>query len=165
MAALKWAVICQRVLTDQQTNAVSYIDLIEDVHVPQLPYALPVIAVGTVWEREGGESIAVRVRAMDPNDALLATIEGVLESAEARFHRANFRIGLVAENVGRYQIVVEQEVDRRWREEARISFLVERMLLEEELPASVATPRRIADERAAAVPAARRRTRRRASTD
>ena len=69
MATLVWAVTAQRIITDRDTNSVSYIDLVENFAVPVFPSQLPPFSIGTLWQRESGEnSFTIRITFLSPND-------------------------------------------------------------------------------------------------
>ena len=118
MAFLRWVVTCQRVLTDQQTNFVSYVDAVEGMSVPELPGPMPPFTVGTLWDRETvGEAIEMRVRIMDPDRTEIARLgPATLYHAEAARHRANVNVFLSRiEKPGYYTVVIEQLAGEEWQ--------------------------------------------------
>jgi hypothetical protein len=120
MARLLWALTCQRVITDRDTNLVSYIDGFEQFGVPKLPFPFPPFYVATLWERESPrDSLAMRIRVLAPNKTALQTFEpkGTLKFPVPR-HRMNVLLGgHMVEQDGRFKIVVEQKKGNRWRKE------------------------------------------------
>lgn len=119
MAKLRWAITCARVITDQSTNLVSYIDAVEELQMPALPAGAPPFTVGTTWERETNDvTIHVRVRILAPDGSSLGEIRADLEPQDGiRRHRANFTFMLVLRAVGVHRVVVEQLSHEEWREE------------------------------------------------
>jgi len=125
MAQLKWALTCERAIIDRQTNAASYIDAVEELLIPQLPFPIPPFVVGTLWERgEVGEVIDVRVRFLDPSGRVLTEIPTRLDDPVAIRHRANFGVFAATRDAGRHEVLVEQLVATRWKEVARIPISV-----------------------------------------
>lgn len=121
MAELRWALTCERVIIDRQTNAASYIDAVEELVVPQVPFPVPPFIVGTLWERRvAGEVVEVRVRFLDPSAEILTEIPTRLEDPVAIRHRANFAVFVATRQAGRHDVVIEQKLDRGWREAARL---------------------------------------------
>lgn len=121
MAKLKWAITCQRVITDRETNLVSYIDGVEELHVPTLPFPLPLV-LGMVWQRdEVGETIHLKVTGFDPTGNVFAHVPAELRSPDKIRHRANVTIGITAQHVGSYRFVVEQRVSGEWQLERELT--------------------------------------------
>lgn len=128
MAQLRWLLTCQRIITDRETNFVSYVDAVEGVAVPQLPHPMPPFMVATLWDREHhGESIVARVRIMDPDGELVTSLGPIeLQHNEALRHRANVSVFLSRiTKVGTYTVAVDQNVNSKWREERTVPLDVE----------------------------------------
>jgi hypothetical protein len=125
MATLIWAITCQRIIVDSDTNLVTYVDAAEEVHVPQFPFALSV-AIGLLWKRHSpGESIRLRLSVHDPDGTLLLQKEGFLNHPVALRHRANLPLAFVAQSHGDLIVTVEQFVDGEWLIERRIPIQVD----------------------------------------
>ncbi len=123
MAKLQWALACQRIIIDQGTNTVSYIDAVEALGARRLPLPFPQIALGTLWKREAsGETLRVRVRVLSAADGELYCFEvPPYKFTTHRRYRLNIGLGgfMVAE-AGELSVVVEQEITGAWHEKARL---------------------------------------------
>jgi hypothetical protein len=138
MAKLTWAVLCRRVIIDQGTNGVSYIDAIEGLSAPKFPSPAPVIIAGTLWRRSGPEetTIEVRARAEDSSGKTLQDDE-VRLMLEPEHKRGRINIGLGGYDIsgpGTYFLVIEQKVGALWVEATRLPFEVELRQPDEEQP-------------------------------
>lgn len=124
MAVLRWLITCQRVITDQATNSVSYIDAVEGVVLPTLPHPLMPFIVAMTWDRENrGEKIVVRVRILDPDQNVFAELAPiVLEHADASRHRANLMVTPKTDvtQPGYYFVTVEHLVDDEWHPDGAV---------------------------------------------
>src|ERR1035438_672928 len=63
MAKLIWSVPCSRILLDQPSNRVSYIDVLDGVSLPSFPPLAPLTFIGMFFQRENETKLEVRVRA------------------------------------------------------------------------------------------------------
>ncbi len=76
MPTLQWALTCQRVITDSETNSVSYIDALEAFAVSRFPIPFPPVCVSTLWRREGArDRLHVRLRIQDPAGKIISSFE------------------------------------------------------------------------------------------
>ncbi|MDR3673254.1 MAG: hypothetical protein P4L36_20580 [Holophaga sp.] len=128
MARLTWAIACQRILLDQQTNMMSYIDALDGISLPVFPIMAPPIFVGTLWEREGEAQIEVQVKAYAPDGAILGTAvsEPLRFRPEHQRGRVNVVLaGIVLPAAGRYEFGIEIRDKKKWVEVNRIPFQVE----------------------------------------
>jgi hypothetical protein len=128
MAILQWALICQRVLTDRDSNSVSYIEAVEQLVTPQFPFPFPPVYISTLWRRqEEGEPIDFRLLFMGPsNQELTRFSPGPTQETQFRRHRINVLFGgFTVQEPGQHVLVVEQLVDGSWRSEARLIVDVE----------------------------------------
>lgn len=125
MAKLLWAVACQRVITDQQTNTVTHVDTIEQFGLPEIPHPCPPIWLATLWQREEqDDSLAVRVRVLSPKGKKLLVFEPELPgNLPKKRYRLNILIGgMPLPEVGEYQIILDQKRGNNWRR-ARILYV------------------------------------------
>src|SRR5438046_832019 len=118
-----WSVLCQQLILDQLTNSVSYIQALEGFTVTQLPFTVPQLSVGSLYERSGSEtSILGRIRILAPNGSVVHAVElaqGIY--GEHRRMRMNSVIGGFAiAQPGAHVVVVEQRRGTDWVEEARL---------------------------------------------
>jgi hypothetical protein len=122
MAELKWAIPCLRAITDRESNNVTYVDTIEQLQIPQVPFLLPPFVVGTAWERDSlEEHIEMRVRIVDPENNILGEINGNLHDPTYLRHRANFTFMVPTTSIGRHRVLVEQRVRDGWHLDAEIA--------------------------------------------
>jgi hypothetical protein len=97
MAQLMWALACARVLTDRESNTVTYIEAIEGISVPAPGFPCPLFFVGTDWKRTADTvaPVRVRVRILSPggSEILGAQIPDFYFAEGARHHRINLQVG------------------------------------------------------------------------
>lgn len=121
MATHVWSVICQRVIIDRESNAVSYIDVIEGFRAAEFPVSLPPMSVSTLWLRdEPSEALDVRIRVIGPSKKPVFSFEPSepIKLTKKR-HRLNIILGgIEAEEPGEYRIHVERKSNGRWKKEA-----------------------------------------------
>lgn len=124
MPRLMWALLCQRVITDRDTNSVSYIDGVESLAAVQLPSPLPPLMIATVWMRKRrSESLRMRVRVLSPKSEEIVSYEvpTKLDFDDQKRQRVNINIGgLTIAAEGEYEVAIDQYVSKTWREEARV---------------------------------------------
>jgi len=123
MAKLLWAITCQRVLTDAETNSVSYIEAVEQLSVPALPFQFPPFTLGTLWKRTRlGEALAMRVEIINPDGREIAGLEPPTGAADGAVrHRINLVLaGVPIDAYGEYVIRVLQKEGGGWHPEAEL---------------------------------------------
>ena len=128
MATLVWAVICQRILHDQNTNFLSYIDAMDGVALPTFPVVAPMLFVGTLWQLKDDPKFGVRVCAYAPDGSLLLESNPFIPEIplEQKRYRVNVGLtGLPLSGPGLYTFGVENLVNDQWVEVTRIPFDVE----------------------------------------
>jgi len=123
MAKLLWALPCSQVLTDRETNTVSYITCVEEMGVRELPGKFSGLFVGTHWTRTSEEDdyIRSRIRVFNPSGEEVYTRE-LEEKAFEDFQRYRINVqvsGFDITETGKYDIAVEQEENGDWVEESR----------------------------------------------
>jgi hypothetical protein len=123
MSKLISAVLCSRVIIDQQTNLVSYIDILDGVHIFSFPFKAPLVIAGTIWQIENEKKIEVRVRVFSPdNDHLIDSTSAQMDILPGIKHArmnvavAGFNIGAI----GTYQFAIEHKISGKWHEITRI---------------------------------------------
>lgn len=125
MAEFQWAVLCSRVITETATNAISYIDSIEELSVAQLPANLHALVVGTLWERQTDtDAIEPRILMLAPSGEQIVSYEATKAPFESfTRRRVNLNLsGAPISETGEYQILVEQNVGENWEREATLVF-------------------------------------------
>jgi len=123
-----WSVPCQMVLTDQETNAVSYIGAIEGFMIPETPFPFPPIFVGTVWMRQSDDdAVEMRLRVLSPSNDILFTKAHPRKVFEDFFrYRINIRFGgFDMTEGGMHHVLVEHREEGNWVEDTRLPIHVE----------------------------------------
>jgi hypothetical protein len=123
MAKLLWALPCFQVLTDRETNTVSYITCVEEMGVGEIPGKFPGLFVGTHWTRTSEEDdyIRSRIRVFNPSGGEVYTKE-LEERAFEDFQRYRINVqvsGFDITETGKYNIAVEQKENGDWVEKSR----------------------------------------------
>jgi len=133
MATLVWAIVCQRIITDQQTNTVSYIDAIEGLQLRKLPGTSPPFSLGTLWERgDDDEELQIRFRVVRPGGEKGGEFVSNPTRLTRPHHRMNAVIGgLKADKPGRYEIRIDQRRGERWRKVASLPIDVSQLAAED----------------------------------
>lgn len=126
MPDLHWALLCQQAITDQTTNAVSYLNSVEELTVDSFPVQLPPITVATIWRREDWaedgeeEDIVMRIRITGPVDEEI-TSETSEEFGEHDRYRINRGIGgIPITEPGILNFHIEHRDGDEWNERFRI---------------------------------------------
>ena len=128
MSKLIWAIPCSRVIVDQTTNMVSYIDVLDGAFLEKVPIKAPLTILGTLWKREKDSKLEVRIRAYAPDGTHLMDVSADPLVYEPTHKRARVNIGLAGFDInspGPYEFGIEQKKAGKWVEEARILFEVE----------------------------------------
>jgi hypothetical protein len=134
MPILQWALICSRVITDTDTNSVSYIDAVEAFAVPSFPVPFPPVCVSTLWSRESeGDTLRVRVRLYDPSGKMIQSFEPNSPiPLVLKRHRLNVIFaGAPIDAPGEFQIVIEQQngkTAQAWKREHVLPIDVDRFI-------------------------------------
>ncbi|MGO9370700.1 MAG: DUF6941 family protein [Syntrophobacteraceae bacterium] len=119
MATNNWSVLCMFILTDSQTNSVSYINALESLGAPEFPVLLPPgAAIGTMWQRmsDGEETVTIRIKLLNPRGSEQILITSTFTMSQPR-HRLNIGLlNVTLEQPGMYQFIVEQQVSGAWQQ-------------------------------------------------
>lgn len=136
MIRLIWSVLCREILTDRETNSVSYIHAIEEGAAAALPTRIAPISLGTLWEMDtpGPEPFIARVVLGSPSGQDVGLLQtGMLSFTNSR-HRLHFRLqGLPMTEYGRHEIRLDfsqanQPADT-WQRAATMPFTLRRLIL------------------------------------
>jgi hypothetical protein len=124
MATHVWSVLCRRVLTDNETNSVSYIDVVEELASHSYPSRLTSLVLATYWIKETeNDTIDYRVRLLDPSENQIAVKEtpAIPFGPEHNRYRVNLAIaGIEIPAPGHYHFTVERKIGSKWMELSRI---------------------------------------------
>lgn len=128
MAKLMWSLLCERVITDQATNVMSYVDAVEAVGTEKLPARLQRVFLCTVWRRnDESEELVVGLHVFAPSGQELVTFKSpAIAFGQERRTRLNFELtGIPLEELGDYKILLEQQVEQDgWTVEAELELEV-----------------------------------------
>ncbi len=135
MAKIVWAIVCRRVITDQQSNTVTYVDAVEQINFSTLPSASPPVTVGTLWQRqEGDETLELRLRLLGPDKKLIASDQLQVITLEKPRHRVNVVVdGFEFREEGEHTIVIDQKLKGKWKRVALLPLAIELAEQEQEV--------------------------------
>lgn len=128
MAKLIWAIPCSRILLDQPSNLVSYIDVLDGVALPSYPALAPLTFIGMVWQREDESKLDVRVRVLSPDGSHVMDSESAQVIFQPHHKRGRIHIGLGGFPIagpGRFHFAIDTKVRNKWVEQARVPFDLE----------------------------------------
>ena len=145
MPKLKLALLCQAAIVDQWKNLPSYINLLDDITVSELPAALiPPVTVASIWERvgDGQETLHVRLRLVKPSGKGVVVHEIEPVAMEKPKHRLNLIVGTALPETGCYHFRLDLRVKGRWRNVADLPLNVKLSELPETESPEPAVPQR-----------------------
>jgi hypothetical protein len=125
-----WSILCRDILTDQETNAVTYIQSIEEGAAVALPTLISPVSIGTLWEKDSDqeEMLLARVVFAYPSGVekqLLQTRELTISRQHQRLH---FKInGLPVAEFGRHEVRVEIRQNGQWHTVSRLPLVVKKL--------------------------------------
>lgn len=123
MAKHIWSVVCTQVVTDKDTNNVSYFNVVESIPIDRLPNQVaPGFMVGTMWLNDDESPVKMRVRVLDPKGDVRHQRElDELSFNGNRRYRINLQVaGFVVAQPGTYKYEVAQRLGDEWRIQAVI---------------------------------------------
>jgi hypothetical protein len=126
MPSLHWGLLCQEVITDQETNAVSYIKGVEEFTIPGFPAQLPQITVSTIWwKEEDNDTIDMRIRISPPNDENEEVFEVSHDFGGSQRFRVNRGLkGFPVTEPGLLEIYIEHRSEEGWDTCQRIPVVI-----------------------------------------
>lgn len=133
MVKLIWALLCERLITDSETNSVTYVDAVESVTAKQLPANLRPLSLCTLWKGESQEDeLVVGLHIVSPTGKEILSYQTPPSMfKDVTRNRVNFDLGgLPIEEVGEHTFVIERLAGDEWIEEAELPLEVD--LREEE---------------------------------
>ncbi len=125
-----WSILCKDMLTDQETNAVTYIQSIEEGAAATLPTLISPVSIGTLWEKDSNreEMLVARVVLAYPSGVekqLLQTRELTFSRQHQRLH---FKIkGLPVTEFGRHEVRIEIRQNDHWQTVSRLPLVVKKL--------------------------------------
>jgi hypothetical protein len=140
MAKLVWSVLCQQALIDRQTNNLSLINTIDEVHPARPQQEIPKVLNGkkvlpiipmtcslvTLWERDRltiSESASVRASLVGPDGKTLLKIEAVIDLRKSIRARVLANLpGLPVAGNGTYKFVLRLRSGVTWRRVGQLSY-------------------------------------------
>jgi hypothetical protein len=124
MAEHIWTIFCQHAIVDRETNSISYLVGIEEIGAAQLPF-LFAGTLGSLWVRDGDnpETLEVRYQLITPTGKSKDMGETIVNMEKPRQRlNANLSIGIDEEGV--YHLRVSAKRGDKWKQAARIPFIV-----------------------------------------
>ena len=122
-----WSVLCRDIITDQESNTVSYIRCIEEGATAKLPARIGPVFLGTLWEKTGTgpETVAFRVLLASPTQKKQAVLQSRPVVIDRPRQRLQFRINaLQLTEFGIYTLLVEFNQEEKWETAARLPVLI-----------------------------------------
>jgi hypothetical protein len=122
-----WTVLCRDIITDQESNSVSYLRCIEEGAAAQLPIQIGPVFLGTLWEKmvNGPASVSFRMALISPaqkHQAILQTRPIVLDQPR---HRLHFRLNaLRLEEFGNHMLLLDFRQAGKWETAASLPLLI-----------------------------------------
>ena len=111
MPRLIRSLLCKRVITDRETNDVTYVDCVERLVPKELPAPLPKMYLATLWQPgDGGDQPKLRVSIQGPSAKKTFHHEfpPIAIKPEHKSHRININLqGAPIKEYGEHQIRVE----------------------------------------------------------
>lgn len=125
-----WSVLCKTIITDQETNAVSYIHSIEEGSASSLPTVISPIVVGTLWEKDSEQEEVLLARivfALPSGTERLLLQTRPLSISQPR-QRVHFKLeGISITESGRHEIRVEARAQDGWYIVSRLPFMIKQL--------------------------------------
>jgi hypothetical protein len=125
-----WSILCRDILIDQETNAVSYLQCIEEVGAGVLPMVITQVSIGTLWEKntDRDEPFLSRVVFVLPS----GNMKTLLQTRPLMFNRPRQRLhfkleGLPITEFGHHDVRVEIHSNGNWQTVACLPLVVKNM--------------------------------------
>ena len=122
-----WSVLCRDIITDQESNTVSYIRCIEEGAAANLPAQIGPVFLGTLWEKAGKEpeTVAFRVVLVSPTQKRQAVLQSRPVVIDRARQRLQFRLNVLQlGEYGSYTLLVEFNQNEKWETAARLPILI-----------------------------------------
>jgi hypothetical protein len=123
MISHMWTIPCGLIITDQQTNVVSYIAAIEEATATTFPAQFPLINIGTLWRKSSAEPEILVVRALlerpSKQKEIMITVAPI--TMKGKLHRVVLRCGFEAQEPGVHYLMIQFRKDnKRWVTASRL---------------------------------------------
>lgn len=117
MAKFVWGIFSGRAIVDQETNTVSYIDVIENVVADKFPAILQRGVLSLTWHtEEQGEELVFHIYLDWPGISENKLIEPGVQVMKSISHRFNLVLnGIKIEKPGELSFTVKQLVNSKWK--------------------------------------------------
>jgi len=125
-----WSVLCRDIITDQESNSVTYLRCIEEGAAARLPIQIGPVFLGTLWEKtgKGPETVSFRMALVSPTRKSKALLQTRPITMDRSRHRLHFRLNtLHLEEFGNYMLVLEFRQGENWETAARLPVFIREM--------------------------------------
>jgi hypothetical protein len=132
-----WSILCKEILTDQETNSVSYVHCIEEGAAFVLPTLLFPISVGTLWEKDTDqdEPFMARVVFVLPSGIEKQLLQTKALTFSRQRQRLHFKLeGLPITEFGRHEVRVEIQLNGQWNINSRLPFMIRKLAKKQNSP-------------------------------
>jgi len=112
------SILCLNIITSKETNAVSYINSVEELGVPKLPMNLPPFQLGTLWQKSktGDAALKMRIKLKSPSEQIEQTFNIPEINIKTKRYRYNLSFGgLSVKEEGTYFFIVEFFEKDKWK--------------------------------------------------
>jgi hypothetical protein len=123
MISHMWTIPCSLIITDRETNLVSYIGTVESAQAPQFPIQFPPLSIGTLWRKDRAEPeiLAIRLILERPSKQKDELITVGPITMERSLHRVNMVCSFEAKEPGIHTLIVQlRKGEKRWTAASRI---------------------------------------------
>ncbi len=118
MLTAEYLILCEKVITDDQTKKPSYINAFADLNAPQIPAQMNGLAVCALCRTKNTkDQHKLRFKVISPNkeETILYDMENILAPSEHLF--INFVANTFIFNMfGNYQFQIEEKTKNGWKE-------------------------------------------------
>jgi len=119
-----WCALCQKVLTDKETNLVSLIACVDSFTTPKIPVNISPLSLSTCWEKDSdtSEKFKVKISYKSPSGKIkeIFTTDDIV--MENKIHRTNFVMdGFLINEEGKNEIIIEYCIGGKWKLADKVS--------------------------------------------
>ncbi len=120
-----WSILCERIITDKETNLVSYLTIIEALTVSKLPINVPLLAFGSLWisDNEQNNILELRLIMVNPDKSK----KEIITTEQVQFATRRFRANIILNNIvfnqsGTHRLQLERKNNGKWEHIVEIPF-------------------------------------------